>query len=263
MEDYMSFKQALRGFDRDEVLEYIRKQEEDFNARTIAMEREIRKRDKIISDLKNRIVVKDEQVNRLEREIRGKYQKYIDNYRQIGDLVYESKLKGQRIMDEAHAEASRIIAGADAEAKKRVLSVQGQIDQKLTEGKQKYLAVQDEMNEIVEMFNQMQRKFMQSYKEVHEIIQSMPASLSDIASGDDDDDEYILNTNLDFRSLGNDFDDDFDDDEFDDDFGEYSAAGKPDGQYGEGSPSGDRVEDTAELAKMDGAKPTDVERNNS
>ena len=34
MEDYMSFKQALRGFDRDEVLEYIRKQEEDFNART-------------------------------------------------------------------------------------------------------------------------------------------------------------------------------------------------------------------------------------
>ena len=25
MEDYMSFKQALRGFDRDEVLEYIRK----------------------------------------------------------------------------------------------------------------------------------------------------------------------------------------------------------------------------------------------
>ena len=65
MEDYMSFKQALRGFDRDEVLEYIRKQEEDFNARTIAMEREIRKRDKIISELKNRIVVKDEQVNRL------------------------------------------------------------------------------------------------------------------------------------------------------------------------------------------------------
>jgi hypothetical protein len=54
-----------------------------------------------------------------------------------------------------------------------------------------------------------------------------------------------------------------DDDEFDDDFGEYSAAGKPDGRYGEGSPSGDRVEDTAELAKMDGAKPTDVERNNS
>ena len=263
MEDYMSFKQALRGFDRDEVLEYIRKQEEDFNARTIAMEREIRKRDKIISELKNRIVVKDEQVNRLEREIRGKYQKYIDNYRQIGDLVYESKLKGQRILDEAHAEASRIIAGADAEAKKRVLSVQGQIDQKLTEGKHKYLAVQDEMNEIVEMFNQMQRKFMQSYKEVHEIIQSMPASLSDIAPGDDDEDEYTLNTNLDFRSLGNDFDDDFDDDEFDDDFGEYSAAGKPDGRYGEGSPSGDRVEDTAELAKMDGAKPADVERNNS
>jgi adenylosuccinate lyase len=69
--------------------------------------------------------------------------------------------------------------------------------------------------------------------------------------------------NLDFRTLGNDFDDDFDDDEFDDDFVDYSVTGKPDGKYGGGSPSGDRVEDTAELAKMDGAKPADVERNNS
>lgn len=180
MEDYMSFKQAIRGFDKDEVLEYIRRQEEEFNTRIAAMEKDIRKRDKIISELKNRIVLKDEQVDRMEQDIRDKYEKYIANYRQIGDLVYESKVKGQQIVENAHVEADRIIAGADAEAKRRVASVQGQIDQKLTDGKQKYLAVQDEMNEIVDLFNQMQRKFMQSYKEVHEIIQNMPASLDDI-----------------------------------------------------------------------------------
>ena len=89
MEDYMSFKQAIRGFDKDEVLEYIRRQEEEFNTRIAAMEKDIRKRDKIISELKNRIVLKDEQVDRMEQDIRDKYEKYIANYRQIGDLVYE------------------------------------------------------------------------------------------------------------------------------------------------------------------------------
>ncbi len=242
MEDYMTFKQALRGFDKDEVLEYIRRQEEDANTRIAALEKDIRKRDKIISELKNRIVLKDEQVDRMEKDIRDKYQKYIDNYSQIGDLIYESKLKGKRIVDDAHVEADRIIAGADAEAKKRVASVQGQIDQKLNDGKQKYLAVQDEMNEIVDLFNQMQKKFMQSYKEVHEIIQSMPASLSDINLGVEvDDDEDFDDADIDLKSLGISFDD-LDDDGFDDDDDEFAPGEEEDG-----------IEDTAELAKLDGA----------
>ena len=247
MEDYMSFKQALRGFDKDEVLDYIRRQEEDANARIAALEKDIRKRDKIISELKNRIVLKDEQVDRMEQDIREKYQKYIDNYNQIGDLVYESKLKGKRIIDDAHMEADRIIAGADSEAKRRVASVQGQIDQKLTDGKQKYLAVQDEMNEIVDLFNQMQKKFMQSYKEVHEIIQSMPASLSDINLGVEvDDDEDFDEADLDLKSLGINLDDDFDDDflDADEDFDDTKES--------------DRIEDTNELAKMDGADPGEI-----
>lgn len=36
------------------------------------------------------------------------------------------------------------------------------------------------MNEIVELLNQAQRRFMSSYKEVHQIINSMPTSLNDI-----------------------------------------------------------------------------------
>lgn len=180
MDEYGMFKQALRGFDKDEVLAYIKQKEDEHGKQIISMERDIRKRDKVISELKSRIVLKDEQVERLEQEIRDKYQKYIDNYNQIGELVYESKVKGNRIIEEAQEEADRILAEADSEARKRIGSVQGEIDAKLKDGKTKYLEVQDEMNEIVDLFNQMQRKFMQSYKEVHEIIQNMPASLDDI-----------------------------------------------------------------------------------
>jgi len=186
MDDYSMFKQALRGFDKDEVLTYIHHQEEESNRQIAALEKDLRKRDKIISELKSRVVLKDEQVDRLEKEIRNKYQKYIDNYRQIGDLVYESKVKGDNIIIEARKEADRILAAADAEAKRRVSAVQNEVDAKLNDGKKKYLAVQDEMNEIVDMFNQMQKKFMQSYKEVHEIIQSMPVSMSDLDIDEED-----------------------------------------------------------------------------
>lgn len=218
--DYSMFKQAIRGFDKDEVLEYVQKQQTEAEARIATLERDVRKRDRIISELKNRIVLKDEQVDRLEKDISTKYQKYIDNYRQIGDLVYESRLQADRIVAEANAEADRILANADLEGKRRVRSVQAEVDAKLNDGKQKYLAVQDEMNEIVEMFNQMQRKFMQSYKEVHEIIQSMPASLDELGgnAGDGADEDDLDDADLDLVSLGIHFDDLDDTDDYDEEF---------------------------------------------
>ena len=212
MEDYTMFKQALRGFDKDEVLAYIRNQEVASSKRIAALEKDVRKRDRIISELKNRIVMKDEQVDRLEQDIRDKYQRYIDNYRQIGDLVYEARVKGEKIVSDAQAEADRILTEAETEAKRRVDSVQGEIDAKLVDGKQKYLAVQDEMNEIVDLFNQMQRKFMVSYKEVHEIIQSMPASLDEIDLEGDVLGDDLMEDDIALSSFGLDLDDeDFED----------------------------------------------------
>ena len=73
MDEYGMFKQALRGFDKDEVLAYIKQKEDEHGKQIISMERDIRKRDKVISELKSRIVLKDEQVERLEQEIRDKY----------------------------------------------------------------------------------------------------------------------------------------------------------------------------------------------
>ena len=56
---------------------------------------------------------------------------------------------------------------------------------KNADGKKKYVAVQDEMNEIVELINQAQKRFMSSYKEVHRIVTAMPESLYDLKEPED------------------------------------------------------------------------------
>ena len=54
------------------------------------------------------------------------------------------------------------------------------MDAKLADGKRKYIAVQDEMNEIVELINQAQIRFMASYKEVHKIVSAMPETMREL-----------------------------------------------------------------------------------
>ena len=180
MYDYQMFKGSFKGFDKEEVLTYVQKQEEDYNKQISDLEKEIKNRDKMILELKARIAQKDEQRALLEDEIEKKYKKYIDNYDKIGALVYESQVKGDKMIADAKEQADKILADANAEARTKVDSVQSEVDAKLADGKQKYLAVQDVMNEIVELINQMQRKFMTSYKEMHEIVQNMPGSLQDM-----------------------------------------------------------------------------------
>ncbi|MGN0256368.1 MAG: hypothetical protein ACI4D6_10365 [Chordicoccus sp.] len=252
MADYSMFKQQFKGFDRDEVLSYIHQKEEEMAAKEESLKQEISKRDKIISELKTRIILKDDQVEQLRAEIDTKYKKYIDTYSQISDLAYEAKMRGEQLvndatvkankmrtdaenearakvdtasaqaektmsdadakaqttvkdadakakqtveeadsrakltLDDANRKAQKKLDDADAEAKRRVASVESVIDAKLTDGRKRYSAVHDEMNDIVRMFNQIQRKFMQSYKEVHEIINSMPEAFDDAELSDED-----------------------------------------------------------------------------
>lgn len=189
--DYQMFKITFKGFDKDEVLGYIQKEEDDYNKQISDLQKEIKNRDKMIAELKSRIMQKDEQRERLENEITTKYQKYIDNYDKIGALVYESQMKGDKmvadakvqadhILQDAQEKSDKILTDASEEANTKVQSVRGEVDAKLADGKLKYLAVQDAMNEIVELINEAQRKFMTSYKNVHEIVQHMPGSLREI-----------------------------------------------------------------------------------
>ena len=181
MGEHEMFKTSLMGgYDKEEVQELIQKMKDEMAEVQVNYRKQLAERDERIAELQKRIELKDAYQARMEEDIKEKYQKYIDNYESIGKLVFEAQLKSDSMQKEAEEKCNKTIAEAEAEAKRRVESVQSEIDDKLLEGKKKYLAVQEEMNGIVELINQAQKRFMSSYKEVHQIINSMPTSLNDI-----------------------------------------------------------------------------------
>ena len=139
------------------------------------------------------MALKEAEIERLERDIREKYQSYIDNYEMISQLVFDAKVRSDRMISEAKAESERILGEAQATAQKCLDSVQHEVDDKLSEGKKKYVAVQEELNDIVELINQVQRRFMQSYKSVHAIVSTMPESLQDL---EDEMEEEIIRAQI-------------------------------------------------------------------
>lgn len=181
MAEYEMFKTSLMGgYDKEEVQELIQKLKDEMADQQAAYKRQLAEKDAKIAELQKRIDLKDSYQVRMEENIKEKYQKYIDNYESIGRLVFEAQLKAEGMEKDAEQRCTEMIEEAEAEAKRRVEAVQSEIDDKLREGKKKYIAVQEEMNGIVELINQAQRRFMSSYKEVHQIISSMPTSLNDI-----------------------------------------------------------------------------------
>ena len=190
MDDQM-FRTVMRGFDKEEVFAYIKQIEADANQKVAQARADVIEKDKQIAELKQRIQSKDARYERLENEVEVKYRTYIDNYEKIGSLVYESQVKGDKIIAEAQKEAARLtaesrsqydrtMAEADLAARTRLDAVQGEIDARVTEGKKQYAKVQEDMNEIVDLINEVQKRFMRAYKEIHEVIQRMPASFDDI-----------------------------------------------------------------------------------
>lgn len=181
MAEYEMFKTTLMGgYDKEEVQEVIQKMKDQMAEMQVAFKKQLAEKDTKIAELQKRIELKDDYQTRMEENIREKYQKYIDNYESIGRLVFEAQLRADSMEKEAEEKCRKMIEDAEAEAKRRVESVQSEIDDKLMEGKKKYVAVQEEMNGIVDLINQAQKRFMSSYKEVHQIISSMPTSLNDI-----------------------------------------------------------------------------------
>ena len=215
MYDYQMFRTVrMKGFDRDEVIAYIQSKDEEFSRKTADLEKEISEKDRMIEELKSRLVLKDAQRVALENEIETKYKKYIENYDKIGALVYESQVKGDqmvadakeqadrlvgdatkeadrlvgsateeanKLLSDAHAEAdelvgnareeaARIRSEADTEARTTRSEAAAEVDRELKEGKQKYSQIQAILNDTVELINQVQKRFMSSYKDVHELV---------------------------------------------------------------------------------------------
>lgn len=182
MSETEMFKTTLMGgYDKDDVQMQVQALKEEAYAEKSRLLKEIKEKDNKINELLQRLDAKEQQIEKYKKDISEKYQQYIDNYESIGRLVYESQVRADNMIKEAEKKRNELLAEATVEAERRVLSVQTEIDEKLAEGKKKYIAVQDEMNDIVELINQAQQRFMSSYKEVHRIISSMPESIQELS----------------------------------------------------------------------------------
>lgn len=204
------FKTTLMGgFDKDDVLSQVKEIRDEAYAEKARLLKELKAKDKVIADMNRmllgkdqekeealrilrkeqeeaiaklnaRLVEKQEQLDEKERAIQTKYKKYIDRYDMIGGLIIEAQEKADNIVAEAEKQRDMLIEEAQREAQRCLDAVQHEVDEKLAEGKRKYIAVQDELNEIVELINQAQRRFMSSYREVHKIISTMPESMKEL-----------------------------------------------------------------------------------
>ena len=204
--------------DQEKVIEDLKKQlEEKDREKEEALQKQREAHKEELAKMEEKIQEKQRQKEKLERQISEKYQKYIDRYDLIGGLVLESEERAEKITNAANEKAEKLISDATQqaesmtqnakkaadqivteaiatrdtlmdeakkEAEKCLEAVQAEVDMKLAEGKRKYIAVQDEMNEIVELINQAQICFMASYKEVHKIVSAMPETMQELEDED-------------------------------------------------------------------------------
>lgn len=194
MSEHEVFRTTLMGgYDKEDVIEQFRirkdaaaaeksrllKELEVKDAQILALKDQLAQKDVQLEEKDAQLEEKDAQRSKLEKDVSDKYQKYVDHFESISRLLVESQIKADETISEAEQEKKRILAEAEAEAARRVDAVQQEIDEKLADGKRRYVEVQEEMNEIVELINQAQKRFMASYKEVHRIVSAMPEALQE------------------------------------------------------------------------------------
>ena len=164
------FKTTLMGgFDKDDVQEKVQKMKDEAAQQQLAFKKEIEEKEQRIAELQKRLELKEANQERLEREIQEKYQKYVDNYETIGRVALEAQLRADKMIEETQEKCDKMVADAELE-----------IDGKLLDGKKKYLALQEEMSQIVDLINSAQKHFADSYSEVHKIIDAMPTSFAEM-----------------------------------------------------------------------------------
>lgn len=175
------FKTTLMGgFDKDDVQEKVQKMKDETAQQQLAFKKEIEEKEQRIAELQKRLELKEANQERLEREIQEKYQKYVDNYETIGRVALEAQLRADKMIEETQEKCDKMVADAEAEAKQKIADAELEIDGKLLDGKKKYLALQEEMSQIVDLINSAQKHFADSYSEVHKIIDAMPTSFAEM-----------------------------------------------------------------------------------
>ena len=195
MSGYMNeemFKTVRRGgYDREDVEQHFQRVKDEAAEEKNKLLLVLRNKEKKIGELTEQLGEKDKEIQRLENEVRQlhkdineKYKTYIDNYDTIGQLIYDARIRANQMISDAENESSRLIRNAQAESE-RILEnakksadvqlgrAQSEMDAKIQDGRRNYAAIQDEINELVQQVNQIQRKFIQSIKSIHEISDSV------------------------------------------------------------------------------------------
>ena len=180
MSDTEMFKTTLMGgYDKEDVAEQFRNMKDDHASECSKLKKALADKDKDIAELKQKIEEKVQQKEKLERDITDKYQKYIDHHDSISHLLVDAQIKANEIISDAKTKRDHIIEMTEMEIKRKYDGAQAEIDEKIAEGERKYKVIQGEMDEIMELINQAQKRFMVSYKEIHKIIKDLPKQAQD------------------------------------------------------------------------------------
>lgn len=177
------FKTTLMGgYDKEEVAEVITQMKDTAYAEKTRFLGIIKEKDDQIERLTDKLRQSEQNIEAIKRDIKEKYQPYIDNYDSIGRLVFDAQVRADGIVKDAEETSTRMLEKAQTAARECLESVQKEVDDRLSEGKKKYIAVQEELGATVELMNQVQRRFMEACKAVNNIVSSVPESMQELES---------------------------------------------------------------------------------
>lgn len=163
----------MGGYDKEDVQNKISSLIDKYETEASKKDKEIEELKKSVSEKDDQISAKNSEIYKLNKDIGEKYQGYIDNYNTIGKIVYETRIQSEKTLDDARIKGESIIAEANKKAQLSIDKAQEEVDKRISEGKKKYDVLQEEINELLQLVNQVQHKFMQSFKAIHEISGAM------------------------------------------------------------------------------------------
>ena len=80
-------------------------------------------------------------------------------------------------MIDAHEKEQEVLRAADEEARARVESVREQIEKMIADGKKRYKEIQDQVIALGATMNEAQNRFREGYKNVHNVLSTMPEDI--------------------------------------------------------------------------------------
>jgi len=203
-----SFSIEIKGYSKEEVDAYIDGMEEDQKKKIARIEEASREKDRVIAELRRRVALKEQQRETLEYQIETKYKKYIENYDKIASLVYDAEVRADETMKAAHEKEQKILAEADAEAKRRVDAVEEQVRAAMEDGQAQYRKIWSEIRALADILDRAEGKFTGSKVEVSEILRELPPRIDFAADNAEDMPEELDAAVLDIPEVEEDFDED-------------------------------------------------------